>query len=145
MQSCSWCCAIVLWQSLHAHHRFTDGTAALNNPGVQPQRADNYLSRSSEILVNQLKSSASLADERHEFHHATRTVDRRINILLDMQDTRFVLKRDTAGFHRVSKHLFCSDKFLWGFMAAVLHPDTKGAQSRVVAMLHGTCSGRIGM
>ncbi|CAK0819189.1 unnamed protein product, partial [Prorocentrum cordatum] len=62
--------------------------------------------------------------------------DRHMAPLLDAGErTRFILRVDADGFHRVSAQYDCTNEFLASFLASVLHPDTKGAKKRAWAHL----------
>ena len=50
-----------------------------------------------------------------------------------------MLKRDIEAYHRLSDHYFCTSKFLSHYLAALIHPDTKGAGQRVHNFLADRC------
>lgn len=62
-------------------------------------------------------------------------VDTVIVLLLDLDDTRYVLLEDAHKFHRISAHYLCTDKLLNGFSAAVIHPAAKGSHDRMLGFL----------
>ena len=70
---------------------------------------------------------------------ADNNFDAHTAVLLDVEDTRYVLKDAVSSFHQLSKQYYFTDRHLWHFMAAVLDPDTKGACKRVNSVMQGKC------
>ena len=66
-------------------------------------------------------------------------LDLHMKMLLDVPDSRYILKEDAAQYHRVSPQYVCTDNFLWHFLASLLHPTTKASKSRVLNHLHDKC------
>jgi hypothetical protein len=52
-----------------------------------------------------------------------------------MDKSRYILRCDAKQYHQVSDKFFCTTAFLNGYLAAIIHPFTKGAISRVVSFL----------
>jgi hypothetical protein len=66
-------------------------------------------------------------------------LDRKIRLLLDVENTIniyiYILSQDVQAYHRVSDRYYATDRQLTTFLAALIHPDTKGARKRVSALL----------
>eukprot|EP00973_Karenia_brevis_P053689 7459444-Karenia_brevis.AAC.1 len=62
-------------------------------------------------------------------------IDKETSLLLDLEQTGYILKKDDSKFHRISAHYVCTDRFLNGYLAALIHPDTKGSYNRVLGHL----------
>ena len=66
--------------------------------------------------------------------------DEHIKLFLDNEDTRFILRQDAHGFHTLGAHCVCSGRFfLTTVHASYLHPDTHGAQLRVMERTKELC------
>ena len=98
-----------------------------------------YLQRSAAILQDQLRSSPSWANMGETVANCPATFDRHISVLLDCEDARYILSVDKPHYHKISKDFVCTDKFLSMFLAALLHPDTKCAKSRVISFIAEKC------
>jgi hypothetical protein len=107
----------------------------LTHPGVVDQGQVKYLHECAELLAIQLRRSPSWETQEPRMHKVTAKFDRRIVLLLDNDETRFIFKADVGRYHRISDRYMCSDRFLSAFLGALIHPETKGAKKRVDAML----------
>ena len=68
--------------------------------------------------------------------------DRTITTLLDVDNARYILSEDEHAYHWLSAQYCCTNRFLACYLAALIHPTTKGAVSRVVAYLQDKCGPR---
>ena len=106
---------------------------------VERERAENqrrrYLQESAQALAEQLRRSHSWAIQEPRLHKVTAHFDDRIILLVDARETRFIFKSDMDIYHRISDRYVCTDRYLSEFLGALIHPETKGSRSRVMAML----------
>jgi hypothetical protein len=120
-------------QTNNATHRF------IHQAGRQPLTT-SFLSRAAHRIREQMKRSPSWpACCATSMKKGPAKFDKLAALLLDVDDTRYILKEDTNQFHQISAQYWCTDKHLWLFLAALIHPDTKGAFSRVSAFMKERC------
>ena len=110
---------------------------SINNVFAGPDPSETqYIQRSAKIIREQLQLSPSWADERaHLQRLSAASLEDAIVVLLDGEQSRFVLRKDADGFHKISASYHCTDHFLSMLLAAVVSPDTKGAIQRVEGFL----------
>ena len=93
-----------------------------------------------EVLREQIKRSPSWPQQSEfMFKQGPRNFDDNTCLLLDKDDTRYILSVDKDQFHKISDHYYCTDRHLWLFLAALIHPETKGAALRVDAFVRERC------
>jgi hypothetical protein len=103
----------------------------------EPQQ---YLRKSAQIIREGLESSQSWSILEKKL--ATVTYLSRFTILLlDNEDTRYILVADAHIYHRISKQYLCTDKFLSNVFAGMLHPAIKGSTARLIADLRENADG----
>jgi hypothetical protein len=98
-----------------------------------------YLYRSARILQKHLQESPSWDALRPSLVSQLTKFDRHCDIVLDMENTRYILKADAADFHRLGAKFLCTDRFVSCFLAALVHPTTKGSEQRVQTFLRERC------
>lgn len=86
-------------------------------------------------LRHDLMRSPSWDAQKKSVEKLYKNLDKHVVILLDMEDTRFILRSDATLFHCAGGKFFATDKFVNHFLAALVHPDTKGAAERVCTFL----------
>lgn len=119
-----------------ATHRIVQLDGQPSAQGDQP----NLLQKAASLLRAQLASSPSWPQAGDRLSKLCgKHLDEETVLLLDMEDTRYILSTDVALYHRVSKQYVCTDRFLWHFLGALLHPSTKAACSRVLSRLKEQC------
>ena len=69
-------------------------------------------------------------------------LDQEMRLLLDVEDTRYILLCDVCEYHRISGFYYATDRHLTAFLATLIHQDTKGARSRVNASMRDRCDWR---
>ena len=125
-------------EALWNHDQMERATSGIfRQTGEEAPTKNNYLRRSAKILEDHLKQSPSWSEvpsgKKQEVIRDGTTV------LLDGENTRYILKADRDRFHRISEQYSCTDKFLSDALAALLHPDTKGATLRVMSRIREQC------
>ena len=97
--------------------------------------SSHLVNQSASFMRSELMQSASWQRKSKSLVRKGHNFDREICVLLDMQNTRHILKCDSKLFHQISGKFLCTDAFLNAFLAALIHPATKGAAKRVMAFL----------
>jgi hypothetical protein len=137
----TWCtkvCRIVA--ARHKHNTIQNATLSLMQQPGRPTDFEHPLADSVAIMKQMLFSSPSWNDKKQELETlSARSLAHHTCILLDMEDTRYILRDDIQPFHQISTDYVATDKHLWGFLAALLHPHTKGAHARVQAHMAARC------
>ena len=121
------------------HTRISCATKDLLEPGHAQRATPKYLQTAAAEMSQQLATSPSWQVEQDKMSKLSARLDRHTILLLDMEDTRFVLRSDATRYHKVSAQYVCTDKFLWHFLASLLHPTTKAASCRVISHLQDKC------
>ena len=106
-------------------------------PEAEPVR--KLLHSSAMALASQLQRSPSWQTHGPKLAKVVTKLDKRVMLLLDAHDTRFIFKADAAPYHRISDRYVCTDQHLSYFLACLRHPQTKGAKERVCEMLKSRC------
>ena len=95
----------------------------------------NFVSQGAKRMRQDLRQSPSWKRRAGDLARQGHNFDRAVTILLDVEHTRYILKEDAERYHKVSNKFRCTDRFLNAFLAALIHPVTKGAKKRVVSFL----------
>ena len=98
-----------------------------------------FAHKSAECLRQQLAQSPSWLSEQPRIEGESTRLDKEMRLLLDNENTRFVLRDEAGAFHRISDHYYCTTGFLNSVLAAIIDPTTKGALRRVQAQLRQSC------
>ena len=128
-----------LAQAKHNWNQISGKVSELFNRHPPMEDSPNLLHESAQLLADQLRRSPSWQAEEPGLHKVSTMLDSRITLLLDVDDTRFIFKNDMDQYHRISDQYVCSDRHLSTFLACLLHPHTKGAHERVLAMIKSKC------
>ena len=92
-----------------------------------------YLQRNRDVMLSDLAQSPSwdfrVATAQEKGVH----MDEYIRYLLDGDRSRFILKKDIAGYHQIGSKFFATTRFLNDVYSAMLHPSTKVSPNRIHA------------
>ena len=83
----------------------------------------SYLSRSASIIREDLRVSPSWKANEGVLRTIEAHIDEHVTILLDGTETRYILKKDAAGFHKFGGHAYCTPKVLSMILRAIISCD----------------------
>ena len=116
--------------ALWNHDQSNAQAAAFFNAPPPAPPMPMYIKRSADVLNEFMRRSPSWPDFAASASRVSAHLDEHIVLLLDFEDTRYILKADAGLYHRVSFTYYCTDRFLAGVFASIVHPTTKGAAMR---------------
>jgi hypothetical protein len=97
------------------------------------KEGNTYVERSARLILEQVSDSPSWSKQKCNLEKRM-VWDEHIELLLDGAKTRFILKQDAEKYHKIGYQYVCTDAFLSSFLAALIHPDSKGARRRVLGI-----------
>jgi hypothetical protein len=115
-------------------------TQNILEPGLPQASEPEYLQKVAATLREQLSTSPSWGTHQDGLTKVCgKMLDKQMVLLLDLQDTRHILRVDAACYHHLSAQYGCTDRFLWQFFGSLLHPFTKAAHCRVMNHIVEKC------
>ena len=83
----------------------------LIQPDTEVLEHTRYLEESARIVKESVCQSPSWGDRQEELRQITHHIDKALTLLLDMEDTRYILDEDVAQFHRLAPNMHAPTSF----------------------------------